>query len=69
MKQKLLPILILAIPLLLWVAGCSDEDDSTSPAGPSLSADNCFGCHTSQEKLIATAIPDSGEAPEDPGEG
>ncbi len=52
--------------LLGWLgAGCAEE---RSP-GPVAPVDQCVACHTSVERLTATATPDTTTSPTDPGEG
>lgn len=65
---RILPIL-LCTGLLIW--SCSDDEVQT-PTGseppPSLASD-CIGCHTNEDLLKETALPDE-EPEEDPsGEG
>lgn len=59
----------LVVGLLIW--SCSEKED-TLPVGPEPTdelADDCIGCHTNEDLLRATALPDE-EPPGDPsGEG
>jgi hypothetical protein len=63
-------ILLFALPLLagliLW--GCSKEEESAPTASQAVQAD-CIGCHTSEAKLRATALPDTQSTNQNPGEG
>ncbi|MBK6911423.1 MAG: hypothetical protein IPK53_11915 [bacterium] len=68
MKHKLLLILALVISLVWLTTGCEDDEDNATTQ-PSASTADCYGCHTNQEMLEATAAPDTSEAPENPGEG
>ena len=58
--------LLLLAGLVLW--GCSEED-KTAPTAPQEVRADCIGCHTSETSLRATALPDTQNANQDPGEG
>ncbi len=62
----LLGALMIAVGGLL--VGCEGNDVPDQGTGPEgMQTATCEGCHTNQEMLIATALPD--EPPEDTGEG
>ncbi|MBD3163073.1 MAG: hypothetical protein GF346_11665 [Candidatus Eisenbacteria bacterium] len=60
----------LAVFLVLGGSGCAeDNDDATGPGEVTSKTDDCKGCHTSKEKLVATADPPPPPPEEEPGEG
>ena len=63
-------LLLLVLPILLYVFGCSsDEDNTATGPGPVTQVSTCLDCHSDQATLIATAEPDTTGPPEDTGEG
>ncbi|MCB1061008.1 MAG: hypothetical protein KDB65_12310 [Calditrichaeota bacterium] len=70
MNKKLLFILLaMSVSVLMFSAGCSNDDDDSSPTASELRQSDCIGCHTDQEMLIATMLPDTTTEPEESGEG
>lgn len=59
-------LLFLAILALALWQGCAEEK-ATNP--DNVVSDQCTACHTSKDRLIATAAPDTTPPPENPGEG
>jgi hypothetical protein len=57
--------LALILAMLIGFGCASDNEDATGPDLPTAETDDCVGCHTSKEKLTATADP----LPPPPGEG
>lgn len=68
-SRLLIPALL---ALMLVFAGCSDDDETNTPFTPEEEMDltaDCIGCHSNDEMLQATALPDE-DPPGDPsGEG
>jgi hypothetical protein len=65
-QQRFVILLMAALFIGIILTGCSDDDDPITGPDESIKA-TCEGCHTSEEMLKATALPD--EPPEDEGEG
>jgi hypothetical protein len=53
--------------LVLW--GCSENEEESAPTASQTVRADCIGCHTSEAKLRATALPDTQSTNQNPGEG
>ncbi|MBU1936540.1 hypothetical protein KKG05_04010 [bacterium] len=71
LSRKEIKFILIFLVVGLFVWSCSEDEDKP-PVGPGPTeelADDCIGCHTNEDMLRATALPDE-EPPGDPsGEG
>lgn len=58
---------VMLVVALLATFGCAvdNDDEATEPVVPTAKTDDCVGCHSDKDKLVATADP----LPPPPGEG
>ncbi len=69
MKALKLLTLSLSMAGLVFLLGCTEENEDSNSTEASQAESDCIGCHTNQEMLIATMSPDTTPEPENPGEG